>query len=77
MAKSTKYPKYLDKTYICQRMSDKSHENSETSVNISEDSKDLWDIQDISFKVKNNLYHVTFSDIKKEAQCFNLLPSNP
>ena len=36
-------------------MSDKSHENSETSVNISEDSKDLWDIQDISLKVKNNL----------------------
>ena len=58
-------------------MSDKSHENSETSVNISEGSGDLWDIQGISFKVKNNLQHVTFSNIKKEAQRSNLLPSNP
>lgn len=62
---------------MCHKMGDKSHETSETSVNLSEDFGDLWDIQDIPFKVKDNLHHVTFSDIKKEAQCSNLLPSNP
>lgn len=53
-----KVPNTLDDVvkHMCQGMGDKSPENSETSMNLSEDSGGLviWNIQEILSKVKEN-----------------------